>query len=140
MTAQNAFVTFPSAAEKWILSKKTNKKEKSLAKTKPIQNYCVFLPHEKNRKHKGHEKLHEESVGLEALEERGDGAVLRRRRVWKQMCNATYPFVRSVLHGVQRHLSNCRKRIARCAKVPCKLSEARCKLQKSLSLCSESRN
>ena len=81
-------------------------------------------------KHNAHEKLHEENVGLEALEERGDSAVLRRRRVWKQMCNATYPFVRSVLHGVQRYLANCRKRIASCAKAPCKLSKAHCKLCK----------
>ena len=81
-------------------------------------------------KHNAHEKLHEESVGLEALEERCDGAVLRCRRVWKQMCNATYPFVRSVLHCVQRHLANCRKRIASCAKAPIQLSEAHCTLCK----------
>ncbi len=82
-------------------------------------------------KHNAHEKLHEENVGLEALEERGDSAVLRRRKVWKQMCNATYPIVRSVLHGVQRYLANCRKRIASCAKAPCKLSEAHCTCAKA---------
>lgn len=88
------------------------------------------MPHEKNRKHKGHEKLHEENAGLEALVERCDSAVLRRQRVWRQLCNATYPFVRSVLQGVQRYLSNCQKRIAWCAKAPIHLLEAHCKLCK----------
>ena len=78
-------------------------------------------------KHNAHEKLHKENVGFEALEERCNSAVLRRQRVWKQICNATYPFVRSVLHVVQRHLANCRKHIASCAKVPCKLSKVHCK-------------
>ena len=46
------------------------------------------------------------------------------------MCNGTLPIVRSVLHVVQRYLSNCRKPIARCAKAPIQLSEAHCTLCK----------
>ena len=46
------------------------------------------------------------------------------------MCNATLTIVRSVLHVVQRYLSNCQKRIARCAKAPIQLSEAHCTLCK----------
>lgn len=47
-----------------------------------------------------------------------------------KVCKGTYPIVRSALHGVQRHLSICQKRIASYAKVPIHLSEAHCKLCK----------
>lgn len=92
-------------------------------------------------KHNAHEKLHEENVGFEVLEERGEvpfciaGGYGNRcamppihlSGLFCTVCKGTYPFVGNALQAVQRHLSICQKRIARCAKVPIQLLEAHCK-------------
>ena len=95
-------------------------------------------------KHNAHEKLHEENVGFEALEERcevpfcvagGYGnkcamPPIHLSGLFCTVCKGTYPFVGNALQAVQRHLSICQKRIARCAKVPIQLLEAHCMLCK----------
>lgn len=95
-------------------------------------------------KHNAHEKLHEENVGFEALEERGEVPfcvaggygnkcampLIHLSGLFCTVCKGTLQIVGSALHGVQRHLSICWKHIASYAKVPIHLSEAHCKLCK----------
>ena len=102
---------------------------KSIVKQCQSEGYVCSLPHENSYQTSCSWKAAWRECRFWGFRGESQQCRLASLGVWKHLCNGTLTIVRSVLHAVQRYLSNCQKPIARCATVPCQLSEAHCKLQ-----------